>query len=217
MSEHDDNGSAERPVDEAQAVENGHGHGDGQASGADGKANGQSNGPGGPAFAEASASAGGAGAAGGAGGAGGGDELASLRERHLRLAADFDNFRKRVERERGESWVRAQAQLLERLLEPLDDLARVADYDPATTPAGALHEGCEMVERKFLRAMEAAGMEEIEADGRPFDPTIHEALTTVPAESADEDNMVAQVYQKGYRLKGVLLRPARVVVKKHQG
>ncbi|HYR06882.1 MAG TPA: nucleotide exchange factor GrpE [Longimicrobium sp.] len=204
MSEHDDNGSAERPDDAAQAVENGEAGSDTRASGA----NGQSNGPGGdgPAFAEASAPSG-----------GGGDEMANLRERHLRLAAEFDNYRKRVERERGEAWVRAQAQLLERLLEPLDDLARVADYDPATTPAGALHEGCEMVEKKFLRAMEAAGMEEIEADGRPFDPTIHEALTTVPAESPEEDNMVAQVYQKGYRLKGVLLRPARVVVKKHQG
>ena len=205
MSEHDDNGSAGRPDDAAQAVENGEAGGETQANG---KANGQSNGLGGdgPAFAEASAPSG-----------GGSDEMAGLRERHLRLAAEFDNYRKRVERERGEAWVRAQAQLLERLLEPLDDLARVADYDPATTPAGALHEGCEMVEKKFLRAMEAAGMEEIEADGRPFDPTIHEALTTVPAESADEDNMVAQVYQKGYRLKGVLLRPARVVVKKHQG
>jgi molecular chaperone GrpE len=203
MSEHDDNGSAERPEDAAQAVEDGEANG--QASGANGKANGQSDGVGGdgPAFAEASA--------------GGGDEMSALRERHLRLAAEFDNYRKRVERERGEAFVRAQAQLLERLLEPLDDLARVADFDPATTPAGALHEGCEMVEKKFLRAMEAAGMEEVEADGRPFDPTIHEALTTVPAESEDEDNMVAQVYQKGYRLKGVLLRPARVVVKKHQG
>jgi molecular chaperone GrpE len=203
MSEHDDNGSAERPQDEAQAVENGSGEsGDSQSNG---KANGV--GGDGPAFAEASAPA----------AAGGGDELGALRERHLRLAAEFDNYRKRVERERSEAWVRAQAQLLERLLEPLDDLARVADFDPATTPAGALHEGCEMVERKFLRAMEAAGLEEIDAAGKPFDPTIHEALTTVPAETPEEDNMVAQVYQKGYRLKGVLLRPARVVVKKHQG
>jgi molecular chaperone GrpE len=146
---------------------------------------------------------------------GGGDELAAMRERHLRLAAEFDNYRKRVERERGENMVRAQAQILERLLEPLDDLARIADFDPATTPAGALHEGAEMVERKFLRVMEAAGLETIEAEGKPFDPTVHEALTTVPAESAEEDNTVAQVYQKGYRYKGVLLRPARVVVKKH--
>lgn len=213
MSDDAKNGSAERPADEAQAVENGNGDAaaNGQANGrADGQANGGGAGNGaagnGPAFAEAAAAP-----------SGGADELASLRDRHLRLAAEFDNYRKRVEREREETRVRAQAQLLERLLEPLDDLARVADFDPATTPSGALHEGCEMVEKKFLRAMEAAGMEEIEAAGRPFDPTIHEALTTVPAETAEEDNMVAQVYQKGYRLKGVLLRPARVVVKKHQG
>ena len=144
-------------------------------------------------------------------------ERSSLRARHLRLAAEFDNYRKRVERERADNMVRAQAQILERLLEPLDDLARIADFDPATTAAGALHEGAEMVEKKFMRVMEAAGLETIEAENRPFDPTIHEALTTVPAETAEEDNTVAQVYQKGYRFKGVLLRPARVVVKKHQG
>ena len=203
MSEHDDNGSAERPSDEAQAVENG---GGAQASGADGQANGPSNGVGGdgPAFAEASAPA-----------ASGGDELSALRERHLRLAAEFDNYRKRVERERGESWVRAQAQLAERLLEPLDDLQRIADFDPATTAATALHEGAEMVEKKFLRALESAGLEEIDAAGKPFDPTQHEALATAPAENADEDDTVAQVYRKGYRFKGVLLRPAQVVVKKH--
>jgi len=66
--------------------------------------------------------------------------------------------------------------------------------------------------------MENAGLETIaDAEGKPFDPTQHEALTTVPAESEEEDDTVAQVYQKGYRFKGVLLRPARVVVKKHQG
>ncbi|HEY0023140.1 MAG TPA: nucleotide exchange factor GrpE [Longimicrobium sp.] len=148
---------------------------------------------------------------------GGVDELSTMRDRHLRLAAEFDNYRKRVERERSENMVRAQAQILERLLEPLDDLARIADFDPATTAAGALHEGAEMVEKKFMRVMEAAGLEAIDAEGKPFDPTVHEALTTVPADTPEEDNTVAQVYQKGYRYKGVLLRPARVVVKKHPG
>ena len=148
---------------------------------------------------------------------GGGDELQTMRDRHLRLAAEFDNYRKRVERERSENMVRAQAQILERLLEPLDDLARIADFDPATTAAGALHEGAEMVEKKFMRVMEAAGLEAIDAEGKAFDPTVHEALTTVPADTPEEDNTVAQVYQKGYRYKGVLLRPARVVVKKHPG
>jgi molecular chaperone GrpE len=141
-------------------------------------------------------------------------ELDTVRDRHLRLAAEFDNYRKRVERERGESWVRAQAELAQRLLEPLDDLQRIADFDPATTNAQALHEGAEMVEKKFLRALEAAGLETIDAAGKPFDPTQHEALTTQPAESEEDDDTVAQVFRKGYRFKGVLLRPAQVVVKK---
>ncbi|HEX5724606.1 MAG TPA: nucleotide exchange factor GrpE [Longimicrobiaceae bacterium] len=145
-------------------------------------------------------------------------EVGALRDRHLRLAAEFENYRKRVERERSEAWVRAQAELAGRLLEPLDDLQRIADFDPATTPSGALHEGAEMVERKFLRALEAAGLEAVDdAAGKPFDPTVHEALTTVPAASAEEDDTVAEVYQKGYRFKGVLLRPARVLVKKYLG
>jgi molecular chaperone GrpE len=181
-----------------------------QGSGANGHA-------GGNGLADANGQAGGQGGQGG----GAGDahsELAALKERYLRLAAEFENYRKRVERERTEGAVRAQAQLMERLLEPLDDLARIADFDPETTPAGALHEGAEMVERKFLRAMENAGLEAIaDVEGKAFDPTQHEALTTVPADSEEEDDTVAQVYQKGYRFKGVLLRPARVVVKKHQG
>jgi molecular chaperone GrpE len=146
-----------------------------------------------------------------------GDEISTLRDRHLRLAAEFDNYRKRVERERGEAFVRAQAQLLERLLEPLDDLQRIADFDPATTASTALHEGAEMVERKFLRAMESAGLEVVDAEGKDFDPAVHEALTTVPAASPEDDDTIAQVYQKGYRFKGVLLRPARVVVRKFNG
>jgi molecular chaperone GrpE len=201
-----DNG---RPNGKAQTDEEG--AADAHASG---QGNGQSNGhatggndfgDGGPAVAEAQSAP------------SGGDELSTLRDRHLRLAAEFDNYRKRVERERADNIARAQAQVLERLLDPLDDLARIADFDPATTPSGALHEGAEMVEKKFVRAMEALGVEEIDAAGKPFDPTIHEALTTVPTDNEDEDNTVAQVFQKGYRLKGVLLRPARVVVRKHGG
>lgn len=200
-----DNG---RPNGEAQTVED-EGAGNGPSNG---QSNGQANGhaqdgdglAGGPASAEAQATV-----------SGGGDELSTLRDRHLRLAAEFDNYRKRVERERADNIARAQAQVLERLLEPLDDLMRIADFDPATTPSGALHEGAEMVEKKFMRAMEALGVETIDAEGKPFDPTIHEALTTVPTDNPDEDGTVAQVFQRGYRLKGVLLRPARVVVRKH--
>ena len=144
-------------------------------------------------------------------------ELASLRERHLRLAAEYDNFRKRTERERSEVTLRAQADVVRALLEPLDDLQRIADFDPATNSAQSLHEGAEMVERKFLRVMEAAGLEPIDAEEQRFDPALHEALTTVPADSDAEDETIAQVYRKGYRFRGILLRPAQVVVRKFNG
>ncbi|HYJ78869.1 MAG TPA: nucleotide exchange factor GrpE, partial [Longimicrobiaceae bacterium] len=134
-----------------------HEHAGDQGSGANGPASGpdegvfaddgSATGPDGPFEAGVE---GGAGTPASAPPAAGASELDALRERHLRLAAEFDNYRKRVERERGDAWVRAQAQLLERLLEPLDDLQRIADFDPETTASGALHEGAEMVERKFL-------------------------------------------------------------------
>lgn len=144
-------------------------------------------------------------------------ELAASRERYLRLAAEFDNYRKRVEREKSESWNRAQAQLAEKLLDVLDDLQRVAQLNPETTTAQAVMEGTQLVERKLQRALESAGVEEVPADGQAFDPAVHEALMTVPAESRDEDHTVADVFQKGYRIKGILLRPARVRVKRFEG
>lgn len=144
-------------------------------------------------------------------------DLADARERHLRLAAEFDNYRKRVEREKAESWNRAQAQLVERLLDGVDDLQRVAHYNPENATAEQLLEGAQLVERKLMRALEGAGLEVVEAEGERFDPNVHEALTTVPAESAEEDDQVADVFQKGYRFKGQLLRPARVRVKRYEG
>jgi molecular chaperone GrpE len=147
---------------------------------------------------------------------GGASELEAQRDRYLRLAAEYDNYRKRTERERSESWIKAQAQLVERILDPLDDLQRVAHYSVENTSVEALLEGVQMVERKLLRALESAGLEPLDASGQPFDPAIHEAINTAPAESREEDDTVADVYQKGYQLKGVLLRPARVQVKKYQ-
>jgi molecular chaperone GrpE len=144
-------------------------------------------------------------------------ELAASRERYLRLAAEFENYRKRTDRERGEGGKRAQAQLVERLLEPLDDLQRVAHFSGESSTAEALLEGVQMVERKLLRVLEAAGLEVVEAKGERFDPSRHEALMTAEAESADEDETVGEVFQNGYSFKGQLLRPARVQVKKFHG
>jgi molecular chaperone GrpE len=178
----------------------------------------QQAGPGGPASEGAPGSGDGAaappsGAAAGAAEA----ELAAARDRHLRLAAEFDNYKKRVERERTESWNRAQGQLAEKLLDVLDDLQRVAGFSPEGATAQSLLEGTQMVERKLQRVLESAGMEEIAAEGERFDPTAHEALMTVPTEVREEDDTVADVFQKGYRFKGTLLRPARVRVKRYEG
>jgi molecular chaperone GrpE len=144
-------------------------------------------------------------------------ELEALNDRHLRLAAEFDNYRKRIERERAELWTRAQAELVTRLLEVLDDLQRVGQFEAETTSAAALLEGAQLVEKKMRHILESAGLEPIEAEGEFFNPSTMEALLTVPTERQEEDDQVAEVFQKGYRFRGILIRPARVRVKKYEG
>lgn len=143
-------------------------------------------------------------------------ELDAVRDKHLRLAADFDNYRKRADTELTDSWVRAQADFLRKLLDALDDLQRVGDYDRNTTTVEALHEGVDLVERKIAKALADAGVEVIAPEGEVFDPTLMEAVMSVPVETAEEDDLVKHVFQKGYRLKGYLVRPARVSVQQYE-
>lgn len=143
-------------------------------------------------------------------------ELNSLNERHLRLAAEFDNYRKRTGREREALRSRAQADLAKSLLEVLDDLQRVAEYDAEAVSVDAILEGVQLVEKKFRHALASAGLEPVQAEGEFFNPNTMEALMTVPAEHPEEDDVVADVFQKGYRFDDVLIRPARVRVKKYQ-
>lgn len=140
------------------------------------------------------------------------EELEQLKDRHLRLAAEFDNFKKRTQRERAENWSRAQAEVVAGVLDSLDDLGRVAHFDAEKTPVRDVLAGVELVERKVLRALAGAGLERLGAEGEPFDPNIHEAVSTLPAPTADQDHRVASVLQSGYRFAGALLRPARVSV-----
>ena len=136
-----------------------------------------------------------------------------LKDQHLRLAADFDNFRKRTEDRLRQRWNRAQADLVARFLEPLDDLRRVTALEPESTASvDAIVEGVDLVERKFFRALEEAGVEVVDPEGAGFDPNTMEAMMRVSAESEDDDDTVASVFQRGYTLKGILIRPARVSV-----
>jgi molecular chaperone GrpE len=144
-------------------------------------------------------------------------QLAEQQEKFLRLAAEYDNFRKRTARERGEQTSRAQAELVRPLLDPLDDLSRFAHVDPATVDAATVVQGVDMVERKLLKTLGAAGLEIIDPINQTFDPRVHEAVATEPALSPEDDHVVARVFQAGYLFNGQLLRPARVVVKQWNG
>ncbi|MGH7517188.1 MAG: nucleotide exchange factor GrpE [Gemmatimonadales bacterium] len=144
-------------------------------------------------------------------------EVGSLRDQHLRLAAEFDNYRKRVARERAELSERAQAAFITRLLDVLDDLDRLVASEPSATNAGSLRDALLLVDKKLRKELEAAGVERIDPVGEPFDPSQHEAVSTVPAPDASSDHTVSATFQPGYRFKGQLVRPARVQVFSTQG
>jgi molecular chaperone GrpE len=144
-------------------------------------------------------------------------EAETKRDEYLgdlrRVAADFDNFRKRVAREQESIVSRASERLLRELLPVLDDLERALEA-AAEHEEAKLEEGVRLVERRLREVLTGAGLVEISTDG-PFDPHVHEALLSQPAE-ADEGTII-QVMQKGYELGDHVIRPARVVISDGSG
>ena len=140
-------------------------------------------------------------------------EAEAKRDEYLadlqRLAADFDNYRKRVARDQAQLVARAHEGLVRELLPVLDDLERALGAAEAHDEATVV-EGVRLVQRALADQLAREGLEEIAADGA-FDPHIHEALLSQPGEGA-KPGTVLQVVQKGYRLGDRVLRPARVVI-----
>jgi molecular chaperone GrpE len=130
-----------------------------------------------------------------------------------RLAADFDNFRKRAVRDQENLVARAHERLMKALLPVLDDIER-ALVAAGEHEEARLHEGVELVARELREAVKREGLQEIETEGR-FDPHVHEALLSQPSEQ--EEGTVIEVLQKGYRLGDRVLRPARVVISQGVG
>ena len=129
---------------------------------------------------------------------------------HLqRLQAEFANYRKRTDRERLETGIWAQGQLVEKLLPVLDDLDRATDSLGSDDSPAA--QGLAMIREKLYRILEEAGLERVPAAGEAFDPDMHEALMTQQVEP-DQVGKVLQEMEPGYRFRGRLLRPARVQV-----
>ena len=139
-------------------------------------------------------------------------EAEARAEEHLdrlkRLAAEFDNYRKRTARDQESLVARAAERLVKDLLPVLDDLERALEAAEAHEEA-KLEEGVALVHRSLAGALRKEGLEEIPTEGA-FDPHVHEALLSQPSE-ADEGTVI-EVLQKGYRLGDRVLRPARVVV-----
>jgi molecular chaperone GrpE len=139
-------------------------------------------------------------------------------ERLLRQTADFDNFKKRNARERQEAVKFANAALLEKLVLVLDNFEMGLAATNTSSEAGvtALQQGITMILSQFKGVLADAGLEEIEATGKPFDPNVHEAVSQ--QESADVlEGQVLQQVRKGYRLKERLIRPASVIVARKPG
>lgn len=144
-------------------------------------------------------------------------EFDELNDRHVRLVAEFANFRRRSADERTGTWDRAQADLVRKFLDVLDDLQRVALLDPEdeAVTVQSIVEGIDLVERKFVRALEDAGAEVLSPPaGTPFDPERMEAMMRVPVDDGELDDTVSNVFGNGYLFRGHLVRPARVSVHK---
>jgi molecular chaperone GrpE len=133
------------------------------------------------------------------------------RDRALRLQADMENYRKRQQRLAEERIVEEREQLLRAFLRVADDLERALNANAVSLES--LREGVELTHQTLMQILDQEEVELIQAIGRPFDPTRHEAVGTVPHQRAGiEPGMVAVVVQEGYRLGDRLLRPARVIV-----
>src|SRR5215218_5441114 len=146
------------------------------------------------------------------------DELAEAkreRDEYLELAqrtkADFENYRKRVAKETSEALARGKAELARELLPAIDNLERALDAGEDASAHEALVKGVAMVRDELHGRLEGAGVESYDPTGEKFDPQLHEALSTQPAEGT-ESGVVLETVEKGYRLDGQTLRPARVVV-----
>ncbi len=125
-----------------------------------------------------------------------------------RAAADYQNFKRRVEDERSETARFANAALIINMLPLIDDLDRALKNVDSHLASLTWVDGIRLIYRKFQALLEMAGVQEIEADGQTFDPSQHEAVSQAPG----DDNKVISVVQKGYRLGDRVIRPAMVVV-----
>jgi molecular chaperone GrpE len=140
-------------------------------------------------------------------------EIKALKERLLRMAADFDNFRKRTRRDIADAQHRVQEELLRSLLPTFDNLERAVTHAGSAADVKALSDGIKLVLRQFQDTLGGLGIERVTTIGKPFDPAEHEAVQHVQSTEVPPGAVVTEL-QAGYRWQGRLMRPALVVVAK---
>lgn len=139
-------------------------------------------------------------------------ERASLYDQLLRRQAEFENYRKRVERERSVLYQRGRDDVLLQFLPVVDNFERALEsLESSEGDAEALRHGVELIHKQFKDALSKFGLEPVESVGQTFDPHLHEAVTTEPSDKHKE-NTIIEEFQRGYRIGNKLLRPAKVKV-----
>ena len=138
-------------------------------------------------------------------------ELIAAQDRNLRLMAEFDNFRRRTAKEQLDLIETANAKLLEKLSEVLDNFERAFAAENKANDLEAFEKGMQLIHTQFAKTLTDAGLEQIDPVGQEFDPNCQEALMQQPSEEIPEGHIVT-VFQKGYRLKGKISKTAKVIV-----
>jgi molecular chaperone GrpE len=139
------------------------------------------------------------------------EDLTTERERHLRLLAEFDNYRRRTKQERALAEETGKREVLLALLDVKDDVDRALLHIRETSDAVA--DGLRLIQQRFDNLLEAHGVAAFESEGEVFDPEIHEAMTMIDGDG-EESGTVYSEHRRGYLMNGKLLRPARVAVLK---
>jgi molecular chaperone GrpE len=140
------------------------------------------------------------------------EQVTALNDKHLRLYAEFDNFRTRTKKERIELLNTAGAEIIKALLPVVDDLDRAIKNNETSNDVAAINEGVNLIAQKFRNILAQKGLESVSAVGETFNVDLHEAITNIPAPSEDMKGKVVDEVEKGYTLNGKVIRFAKVIV-----
>lgn len=135
-----------------------------------------------------------------------------LNDKYLRLYSDFDNFRKRTQKEKFDIIQNAGGDVLKTMLSVVDDFERAMANNEKVDDADSLKEGFELIHTKLMGTLEGKGLKKMEAKGQPFDSELHEAITNIPAPEEKDKGTCFDVIEQGYFLNDKVLRYAKVVV-----